>query len=192
MKKITLLTMSIGLMSVLLLIACGGKKNADNETIMAIDYTPPVITDPIAMDSVTDSRTVVWMNGGYRVTVQRVPLKSLPMVSNDYGQKYVDNRVSITIRRPDGSEFFSQAFTKSAFNAFLDADYRENGLLADIHFDKAVGEQLEFTVSVAHALLIDSEEMLLKLIIDNKKNVKVDFDDNYDIVSELEDYEIEE
>ena len=37
-------------------------------------------------------------------------------------------------------------------------------------------------MSIAHALLIDSEEMVLKLTVDSQKNLKIDYDDQYDIV----------
>lgn len=182
MKKTTLWISMLCLVAAVLISACGGKKNTDNGKIMAIEYTPPVIVDPISMDSVKTSQRVNWINGSYTVTIKRVPMPSLPMVVNDYGQKYVDNRVTIEIRRPDGSEFFNESFTKSAFSSLLDNDYRKNGLLADIQLEKANGRQLEFTVMMAHVLLLDGEEMPVKLIIDSQKNYKVDYDDSFDIV----------
>jgi len=182
MKTKAILSVMTCAVALMLLGGCKEKKQASDETIMAIDYTPPVITDPISMDSLTESRSVVWMNRGYTLSITRVPMPSLPMVSNDYGQKYVDNRVTIMVRRPDGSEFYNEVFTKASFNPLLDADYKKNGLLAGIHFVKADGQRLEFAVSIAHVLLIDSEEMVLKLTIDSQKNLKMDYDDQYDIV----------
>lgn len=188
MKEKGLLSIVLCVVATMLLGSCKGKQQEREEVIMAIDYTPPVITDPVCMDSITDSQQVAWMGSAYSVTVKRVPMESLPMVSNDYGQKYVDNSVTIVIRRPDGSEFYNQTFTKSAFNALLDADYRKNGLLANIRFEKTDGQCMEFSVSMAHVQLLDSEEMPLKLIIDSQKNIKLDYDDSYDIVP---DYEVE-
>lgn len=182
MKTKAILSVMTCAVALMLLGGCKEKKQASDETIMAIDYTPPVITDPISMDSLTESRSVVWMNRGYTLSITRVPMPSLPMVSNDYGQKYVDNRVTIMVRRPDGSEFYNEVFTKSSFSTLLDADYKKNGLLAGIRFVKADGQRLEFAVSIAHVLLIDSEEMVLKLTIDSQKNLKMDYDDQYDIV----------
>lgn len=182
MKTKAILSVMAGAAVLMLLGGCKEKKQANDETIIAIDYTPPVVTGPISMDSLTESRSVVWMNRGYTVSITRVPMPTLPMVSNDYGQKYVDNRVTVVVRRPDGSEFYNEVFTKSSFSTLLDADYKKNGLLAGIRFVKAEGQRLEFAVSIAHALLIDSEEMVLKLTVDSQKNLKIDYDDQYDIV----------
>lgn len=189
MKTKAILSVMAGAAVLMLLGGCKEKKQANDETIIAIDYTPPVITAPISMDSLTESRSVVWMNRGYTVSTTRVPMPTLPMVSNDYGQKYVDNRVTVVVRRPDGSEFYNEVFTKSSFSTLLDADYKKNGLLAGIRFVKAEGQRLEFAVSIAHALLIDSEEMVLKLTVDSQKNLKIDYDDQYDIVPGDDDVE---
>ena len=70
------------------------------------------------------------------------------MAVDETGQKYVDNHVSLRVIRADGSVFFSRSFTKSSFDAYLDGDYREGGILEGFVFDKVDGARLVFASSV--------------------------------------------
>ena len=96
------------------------------------------------------TKDVQWMGKDYQVDVRRVASDSLPMVKDEIGQEFVDNRITIRILRSDGSVFFSQVFTKAAFEQFLDDDYRETGILEGLVFDKVDGHQLVFAASVSH------------------------------------------
>jgi hypothetical protein len=82
--------------------------------------------------------------------VSRTPDDSLRMVKDETGQKYVDNRISLKIIRPDGSVFFSRTFTKAAFDSFLNDDYRKTGILEGFVYDKVEGNNLFFAASVCH------------------------------------------
>ena len=85
---------------------------------------------------------------GYQVIINRQADDSLRMVQDETGQKFVDNRITLRIIRADGSVFFSRSFTKSSFDAYLDGDYREGGILEGFVFDKVDGARLVFASSV--------------------------------------------
>ena len=72
------------------------------------------------------------------------------MVKDELGQQFVDNRIVLKVIRADGSIFCTKTFTKSAFNACLDVDYRKTGILEGFVFDRAEGNQLFFAASVSH------------------------------------------
>ena len=45
-------------------------------------------------------------------------------------------------------KFFSHSFTKSSFDAYIDGDYRDGGILEGFVFDKVEGSRLVFASSV--------------------------------------------
>ena len=100
------------------------------------------------MQDYTDQREVAWIGKNYRVTVQRQPSDSLPMVKDEAGQKFVDNVFQLTVSREDGSVFFSRQFTKANFTQYITESFRKKGILEGIVFDKADGDWLEFAASV--------------------------------------------
>ena len=132
----------------LLLVSCGEKKK--NDDIIAAKPEVPKPKGPIRMQDYTQLTDVKWLGKNYQVEVKRTPDDSLKMVQDEYGQKFVDNRISLRVLRSDGSVFFSRYFTKAAFEGFLDSDYRRTGILEGLVFDKAEGNNLFFAASVSH------------------------------------------
>jgi hypothetical protein len=130
------------------LVGCAEKKKSDD--IIATKVETPKPKGPIRMQDYTQNTSVKWLGRNYQVEVKRVPDDSLKMVQDEYGQKFVDNRISLRVLRADGTVFFNRSFTKAAFEGFLDSDYRETGILEGLVFDKAEGNNLFFAASVSH------------------------------------------
>lgn len=132
-----------------LLVACKDKKPAQ-DTIITTRQEVRKPQAPIGMQDYRQETDATWMGRSYHIVVHRTAVDSLPMVQDEIGQKYVDNRVTVTIRRPDGSEFFRRTFTKGAFLSYLDDDYRRNGILEAMIFEEVDDGCLQFAVSIAH------------------------------------------
>ena len=145
MKRIQIVWLAIAAM---MLINCGEKKKSDN--IIAPKVEQPKLQAPIKMQEYSQTTDVKWLDKNYQVEIRRVPDDSLKMVKDETGQEFVDNRISIRILRADGSVFFSRVFTKAAFDACLDNDYRQTGILEGLVFDKVEGVNLFFAASVCH------------------------------------------
>jgi len=145
MKRIHIVWLAIAAM---MLINCGEKKKSDN--IIAPKVEQPKLQAPIKMQEYSQTTDVKWLDKNYQVEICRVPDDSLKMVKDETGQEFVDNRISIRILRADGSVFFSRVFTKAAFDACLDNDYRQTGILEGLVFDKVEGVNLFFAASVCH------------------------------------------
>ena len=145
MKRIQIVWLAIAAM---MLINCGEKKKSDN--IIAPKVEQPKLQAPIKMQEYSQTTDVKWLDKNYQVEICRVPDDSLKMVKDETGQEFVDNRISIRILRADGSVFFSRVFTKAAFDACLDNDYRQTGILEGLVFDKVEGVNLFFAASVCH------------------------------------------
>jgi len=132
----------------LLATSCGKKKQHDDIIVQETEAPQPQA--PIRMQDYKDVKDVQWLGKQYQVEVTRTASDSLAMVKDETGQQFVDNRIVLRVIRQDGTVFCTKTFTKSAFNACLDDDYRKTGILEGFVFDKAEGNQLFFAASVCH------------------------------------------
>ena len=132
----------------LITTSCGKKKQHDDIIVQETEAPKPQA--PIRMQDYKDVKDVQWLGKQYQVEVTRTASDSLAMVKDETGQEFVDNRIVLKVIRTDGSIFCTKTFTKSAFNACLDDDYRKTGILEGFVFDKAEGNQLFFAASVCH------------------------------------------
>lgn len=132
----------------LITTSCGKKKQHDDIIVQETEAPKPQA--PIRMQDYKDVKDVQWLGKQYQVEVTRTASDSLAMVKDESGQEFVDNRIVLKVIRTDGSIFCTKTFTKSAFNACLDDDYRKTGILEGFVFDKAEGNQLFFAASVCH------------------------------------------
>ena len=132
----------------LITASCGKKKQHDDIIVQETETPKPQA--PIRMQDYKDIKDIQWLGKQYQVEVTRTASDSLAMVKDESGQEFVDNRIVLKVIRQDGTVFCTKTFTKSAFNACLDDDYRKTGILEGFVFDKAEGNQLFFAASVCH------------------------------------------
>ena len=132
----------------LITTSCGKKKQHDDIIVQETEAPQPQA--PIRMQDYKDVKDVQWLGKQYQVEVSRTACDSLAMVKDESGQQFVDNRIVLKVIRQDGSVFCTKTFTKSAFSACLNDDYRKTGILEGFVFDKAEGNHLFFAASVCH------------------------------------------
>ena len=132
----------------LITTSCGKKKQHDDIIVQETEVPQPQA--PIRMQDYKDVKDVQWLGKQYQVEVTRTASDSLAMVKDETGQQFVDNRIVLRVIRQDGTVFCTKTFTKSAFSACLNDDYRKTGILEGFVFDKAEGNQLFFAASVCH------------------------------------------
>ena len=133
---------------VITMIACGGKKRSDD--IITEQMDEPKLQEPVRLQPYTDDRDIQWIGRGYHIAIHRESSDSLPMVKDEIGQQFVDNVITLSVSRQDGSVFYSHRFTKKDFDRYIDDDYRKTGILEGLVFDKTDGDWLEFAASVSH------------------------------------------
>ena len=126
--------------------ACKEKK--ESKDIITTKYVPKKPQAPIAMPVDTKTTHITWQDKPYTIQIDRVSDDSLKQVKDENGQPYFDNRVSVTIKRQDGSVFFQKVFTKASFSSYIDDTFRNNGILAGIQYDEIGDRGLEFSVVV--------------------------------------------
>ena len=135
-------------LTALTLTNCKEKKHSDDIIVRKVVKQAPEA--PIKMQEYNMVKDLIWLGKNYQVDIRRVADDSLRKVKDENGQPYVDNRITLRIIRADGSVFFNRAFTKAAFEPYLDADYRLTGILEGFVFDKVDGDNLVFASSVCH------------------------------------------
>ena len=179
MKKIQLLA---ALLMAVIAISCGKKKESKDIIVPSVEVVKPKA--PISMQPYNQQQEVKWLDKSYHVFIDRVADDSLRMVQDETGQKFVDNRITLRVVRADGSVFFKKVFTKSSFDAQLDDDYRQTGILEGLVFDKVDGNNLIFAGSVSHPQT--DEYIPLVVTVSNFGNVTIKRDDQMDTNSTQE------
>lgn len=163
--------------AVMLVGGCKEKKQSDDIITSRVEVKKP--SGPIRIQAYADFKEVQWLGRTYTVEWKRTPDDSLRMVSDETGQKYVDNRVSVKVIRTDGSVFFQKSFTKADFKSYLNDQYNRNGILEGLVFDEVDGNQLEFAASVSLPQSED-EYIPLEVKVDNFGNITIERDNSLD------------
>ena len=173
MKKIQLFVV---LLMVALMISCGKKKESKDIIVPTVEEVKPKA--PISMQPYHQQQEVEWLDKSYQVIINRVADDSLQMVQDETGQKFIDNRITLRVIRADGSVFFKKVFTKGNFDAQLDDNYRETGILEGLVFDKVDGNNLVFAGSVSHPQT--DEYIPLVVTVSNFGDVSIKRDNQMD------------
>jgi hypothetical protein len=128
----------------------GCKEKKPSEDIITVREEIPAPSGPVRMQSFNNQRVIQWLGKEYHVEITRTADDSLRMVTDETGQKYVDNVFRLKVSRQDGSVFFSRTFTKKSLTQYLDDDFNKTGVFEGLVLDKAEGDFLIFGASVGH------------------------------------------
>ena len=119
--------------------ACGGKNGSSNkESVLARQDS----VDAHGLQRMQSSKAetdIKFKGRDYHSLVSRTPDESLPHVSNEMGDTYVDNKIVLRITR--GSEnVLNKTFTKNDFSSVVDAKFLSKSILEGIVYDKTTPE----------------------------------------------------
>ena len=163
------------------LTACSSKPKTGD-----IIARKPVKTAPKPTQNMGDysqSRSVEWLGGKYSVKVERKADTSLPLAVDESGNKYYDNRITLTILRSDGSEFFRRTFAKSDFAEYVGDEYKDGALLG-IVLDHANGDCLCLAASVGSPDKMSDNYVPLVMKISRVGGVTITKDNKLDTMSD--------
>ena len=115
----------------LAVVACGGKNGSSNkESVLARQDS----VDAHGLQRMQSSKAetdIKFKGRDYHSLVSRTPDESLPHVSNEMGDTYVDNKIVLRITR--GSEnVLNKTFTKNDFSSVVDAKFLSKSILEGI------------------------------------------------------------
>ena len=166
---ITALIVALALCSV---AACK-KERKSNDIITKMAPRPKVPTGPKSLSDFKYEKKVEWMGGTYTITIHRYADKDLELAVDEDGRKYYDNKVQLSIKRPDGTTFYDRTFTKNDFKEFTNNHYGEHGSLVGFMFDHAEGDALRFGVSVGSPDPNSDEYIPMDFVIDKSCRVRI-------------------
>lgn len=147
------------------LASCKNKKQDEDIMIEKIIDKPQSKAE--SMPSKTKSDTAKWTGNIYNYTIRRVADTSLEDVEN-HDCLFHDNRIELTITRSDGSQFFSQTFTKSSFSGLLRREAKETGVFLSMAYDRSDSNHLYFVASIGSPDESYDDFSLVQLIIDRQ------------------------
>ncbi len=152
------------------LTACKNQKKSDD--ILVSKYVPETVKGPIAMTADSLVSDAEWLDKHYSILIRRVPAREMPLLVDERGQEYVDNRIMLSIFRADGSVFLTKEFTKESFASYIEDGFRKKGILETIVFHTVDNNQLKFGAVVSRP---DNEDLFvpLDLWIDRMGELKV-------------------
>ena len=139
-KTITFLVISVALSAGI--TSC--KEKAKSDDIYIAKYVPEGPKDPIRMGVDQRRNEVEWMGKPFSVIIKRESSDSLPMLKDETGQKYYDNRVTLTVLRSDSSVFMKKSFTKESFASYVDTDFKQEGIFENIVYHGVEDQKLKF------------------------------------------------
>lgn len=171
------LLVAAAMLSALAMSACKSEKKPDN-IIVKKHVVKPKKTVQDMGDSHAEHR-VEWLGSTYRVLIDRKADKSLSLAADGQGNRYYDNRVTVVITRPDGSEFLNRTFTKANFADLLDGG-SANGALLGVVFVRAEGDKLILAASVGSPDRMSDEYVPLVLTVSRTGGVDVAKDTQMD------------
>ncbi|TGY08330.1 MULTISPECIES: DUF4738 domain-containing protein [Bacteroides] len=85
----------------------------------------------------------------YQSSVVRRPDESLPIVKNEQGEKFVDNRITLHITC-DGKHVVDKVFTKDNFASLVDAKFMKYSILEGLVYDKTTPQGIIYAASVCY------------------------------------------
>ena len=106
-------------------------------------------------------------------SIHREPCDSLKVVTDEEGERYVDNFYQLTVVK-DGRPFFAQRFTKESFASRLSADFRKNGILDGCRYKDYDDGKLYFSLCVSYPESDMSSPFILAIGPDGSYTIEAD------------------
>lgn len=128
----------------LFLFSCGPQKTEESGT----NQTEQDSVTVRSMPDYTYSDTI--MQGSHKViyTITSGGVDDLPIVVDEDGIKYKDNRWQLVITK-DGSQLFNRSFTKADFKSKLSEDFQKYGIMDGLRYNHAEEGKLYFNTCVS-------------------------------------------
>ena len=85
----------------------------------------------------------------YQSSVVRRPDESLPIVKNEQGEKFVDNRITLRLTS-GGKQVVDRVFTKESFASLVDAKFMKYAILEGLVYDQTTPQGIIYAASVCY------------------------------------------
>lgn len=125
------------------------KQAREEERLLAVRDSIARAHEPQRMQPSDATERFEYRGKKYEAVVTRRPDEALPMLKNEEGEVFVDNRITLRISR-EGKQLVNRTFTKSDFAPYVEAGFLKHALLEGIVFNETAPEGIRFAASVGY------------------------------------------
>lgn len=136
-------------MAILLLAACSSPKKDRQEELRILMQDSIAKAGPQRMQVSDIKKTITYKGKDYVSAVLRRPDESLPIVKNEQGEKFVDNRITLRLTCGD-RKVLDKVFTKESFASIVDASFLRHAILEGLVFDETTAQGFVYAASVCY------------------------------------------
>lgn len=142
--------LSVIIVSSFILAACNTATNKQpNEMRMVQNSEETINEGPISMQPSEVKESFLYKGKNYQSHIVRRPDESLPIVTNDEHQQFVDNLISVKLSC-EGKQILSRTFSKKDFLYLVDDTFAKQAILEGIVFNETNDEGICFAASLGH------------------------------------------
>lgn len=132
-----------------ILSACAGSQKEREASREAFMQDSIRRTEPQRMQVSETTAEVTFRGKKYESVVVRRPDDSLPLVTNSQGERFVDNRITLTLTHK-GKTILHRVFTKESFATLVDAKFMKYAILEGVVLDEPSDQGVVYAASVGY------------------------------------------
>ncbi|WP_455587069.1 DUF4738 domain-containing protein [Bacteroides sp.] len=130
--------------------ACGGgnKKNAEKDSVVFMQDS--VDAHGLQRMQVSKADVDIKFKGkSYHSFISRTPDEDLPLVKDEKGTKFVDNKIQLRLTRGN-EQVFNMTFTKKNFASVVGDDFLSKAILEGMVYNKTTPQGIVYAASVCY------------------------------------------
>ncbi len=135
--------------SVIFLSACSSQNKKEKDDAQALMQDSLKAAGPQRMQVSDIKATFKYQGKEYQSSVLRRPDESLPIVKNEQGEKFVDNRITLRLTC-GGKQIVDKVFTKESFTSLVDAKFMQYAILEGLVYDQTTPQGIIYAASVCY------------------------------------------
>lgn len=132
-----------------LFASCSSQKKNEKDGLKVLVQDSFEVDGPQRMQASDAESAVTYKGKEYHSSVVRRPDEGLPIVKNEQGERFVDNRITLHITCA-GKQLVDKVFTKESFASLIDAKFMKYGILEDLVYDKTTPQGLVYAASICY------------------------------------------
>ena len=128
--------------------ACGGNKKAEEKSLLIMQDS----VDACGLQRMQVSKADVdikFKGKDYHSFISRTPDEDLPLVKDDRGNQFVDNKIQLRLTRGN-EQIFNMTFTKRNFASIVGEDFLAKSILEGMVYNKTTPQGIVYAASVCY------------------------------------------
>lgn len=128
--------------------ACGGNKKAEEKSLLIMQDS----VDACGLQRMQVSKADVdikFKGKDYHSFISRTPDEDLPLVKDDRGNQFVDNKIQLRLTRGN-EQIFNMTFTKRNFASIVGEDFWAKSILEGMVYNKTTPQGIVYVASVCY------------------------------------------